>query len=79
MDMSAYYRQHVTIRQAGIQDRILGCEILAQNPGDALDGRLEPLIGYTGGQRNVLHHSATVGVDARRAVDHQVRDRRVEQ
>jgi len=34
------HRYAGAVREARIQDRILGRKVLAQNPGDALDGRL---------------------------------------
>ena len=67
------------VRQAGIQNRILRCEVLSKHTGDPLDCGLEPIVGIGGFKRNLLHYAVTIGIDSRGAVNHQIGDGRIKQ
>ena len=67
------------VRQAGIEDWILGRKVLAQNPRNPLDRGLQPVVRIRLGQRDMLHDPGPIRVHAGCPIDHQVRDGRVEQ
>ena len=50
------------IGKAGIQDRILAREVLSQEPCDALNRRLQPVVRVRGRQRDMLNDPSTIYV-----------------
>ena len=67
------------VRQACIQDRILGREVLSKDARDTLNRRLQPVVRVWRRERDMLDHAVPIRVDAGGAVNHQVGDGRVEQ
>jgi hypothetical protein len=62
------------IGKTRIQDWILAREVLSEEPCDALNRRLQPVVRVRGRQRDMLNNPSTICVDTRGSINHQVRD-----
>ena len=75
----AYDGDSGAVWQAGIQEGILAGEVLSEDAGDALNRRLQAVVGVRRGEGNPLDHTAAIREYSGRSVNHQIRYGRVEQ